>query len=89
MGVDLPDDCTVDRPEMKALPADWASPFPSPTCQAWGTAWCSASGALAIALPSVIVPEEENIMLNTSHPDMARTTLKPIRDFYFDRRLLK
>ena len=89
VGVDLPDNCTIDRPALMALPEDWASPFPSPTCQAWGTAWCSASGALAIALPSVIVPEEENFMLNTSHPDMARVTLKPIRDFYFDRRRLR
>ncbi|MEO8385415.1 MAG: RES family NAD+ phosphorylase [Betaproteobacteria bacterium] len=88
VGVELPGDCKIDHPDIKTLPEDWASPFPSPNCQAWGTAWCHNSGALAIALPSAIVPEEENIIVNTAHPDMAKVTLKPIRRFNFDLRLL-
>lgn len=89
VGADLPDDCKIDQPDMKTLPDDWASPFPSPKCQAWGTAWCNNQSALAIVLPSVIVPEEVNVIVNTAHSDMAKVTLSSIRRFHFDLRLLK
>jgi RES domain-containing protein len=89
VGIDLPADCTIDSPGEAALPEDWASPFPSPACQTWGTKWCIGNQALAMEVPSVIVPEEKNIIINCAHPQTANLVLTPIRRFYFDLRLTK
>jgi hypothetical protein len=47
-----------------------------------------ARTALAVALPSVIVPEERNFVLNVAHTSMAEVRLKPIRRFTYDLRLI-
>lgn len=88
VAIDLPAHVRIETPKIDALPEDWQSPMPSPDCQSWGSTWCKNLSSLAIAVPSVIVPEERNIMLNTAHPAMAKVTLMPIRAFYFDIRLL-
>jgi RES domain-containing protein len=88
VAIDLPDDAPLDRPAIEKLPEDWASPLPSTDCQAWGRRWCRAGKALAIAVPSVIVPEERNYVVNVGHPRMADVRLKSIRRFAYDLRLL-
>jgi RES domain-containing protein len=88
VAVDLPDNAPVDHPTLENLPEDWASPLPSEECQAWGARWCMARTALAVALPSVIVPEERNFVLNVAHTSMAEVRLKPIRRFTYDLRLI-
>lgn len=88
VAIDLPDDAPIDHPPLKDLPEDWASPLPSEDCQAWGAKWCMAGKALALALPSVIVPEERNFVLNVAHSSMAGVRLKSIRRFTYDLRLI-
>ena len=88
VAIDIPDDAAVERPKIEDLPDDWASPFPSEHCQAWGRKWCEAARALALSVPSVIVPEERNYVINVSHAGMQAVTLKAIRRFAFDLRLV-
>ena len=88
IAIDLPEGAAVDRPKMDDLPRDWASPFPSEHCQAWGRKWCEAARALALAVPSVIVPEERNFVINVSHAAMGGVGLRTIRKFAFDLRLI-
>lgn len=55
----------------------------------WGTNWCT-SGAAAIAkVPSVIVPEEVNILINPKHPDAKAITATKIRRWDYDPRLMR
>ena len=89
IAIDVPEDAKIDRPSMDALPEDWASPLPSERCQAWGRQWCEARRALAVAVPSVIVPEERNYLINVGHAAMRGVSLKSIRRFAFDLRVLR
>jgi len=89
VGIDVPDNAPIFRPAVQELPEDWRSPFPSPTCQAWGTAWCHQGKELLMEVPSVIVPEESNFVINSAHLLMAGVTLSPIRAFNFDLRVVK
>jgi RES domain-containing protein len=89
VAIDVPDDAKVDRPSMDAFPEDWATPLPSEGCQAWGRKWCEERRALAVAVPSVIVPEERNYLINVGHAEMKGVALKSIRRFAFDLRLLR
>jgi RES domain-containing protein len=53
----------------------------------WGTAWAAASTALLGDVPSVIVPEESNILVNPRHPDVAAARARKIRKWTYDTRL--
>ena len=88
VAIDIPDDAAIDRPKLDDLPDDWASPLPSEHCQAWGRKWAEKARALALAVPSVIVPEERNYVINVSHSAMKGVELRPIRRFAFDLRLV-
>ena len=48
----------------------------------------SAGRSLSLAAPSVIVPQERNIMLNPAHPDMALVSIVKVEEFRLDERLL-
>jgi len=87
IAIDLPDDAPVDRPAVTDLPSEWANPLPSERAQAWGKRWCDGKSALALAVPSVIVPEERNYLINVAHAGMARVRLERMRRFAFDPRL--
>lgn len=88
VAIDLPETSAIDRPKLDDLPEDWASPLPSENCQAWGRKWCEGARALALAVPSVIVPEERNYLINVTHGEMRGVALETIRRFSFDLRLL-
>jgi RES domain-containing protein len=89
VAIDIPDGAGVIEPERKDLPEDWASPLPSETCQAWGKKWLDAGKTLALPVPSVIIPEETNYLINVAHPRMKDVHLMPLRAFVFDLRLLR
>jgi RES domain-containing protein len=53
----------------------------------WGTAWIQGKTTLLAEVPSVIVPEEHNILINPTHPDAAKLTGTKIRRWTYDQRL--
>lgn len=54
--------------------------------QAIGERWLNRSGTLAFVVPSVIVPQEANYVLNVRHPRFASLVARP-EPFSFDERL--
>jgi RES domain-containing protein len=58
-------------------------------CRLMGTEWARHQRAAAVEVPSVIIPVENNVLLNPAHPKFARIAVsEPVR-FRFDPRLLK
>lgn len=53
----------------------------------WGTAWSQEQTTLLAEVPSVIVPEEHNVLINPDHPDVARISAVKVRRWTYDRRL--
>lgn len=72
------------------LPPDWqriSQPLPT---AALGHAWLQAGRTLALRVPSVIVPQEHNLLLNPAHPEFAQVQLAAEPEpFFFDERLRK
>ncbi len=54
----------------------------------WGSAWLSSGESLVAEVPSVIIPEESNVLLNPAHPDMALVTARKVRRWLYDPRLV-
>jgi RES domain-containing protein len=69
------------------LPDDWlVYPHPAST-QAIGEAWLKAGHTLALAVPSVLAPQEHNIVLNCGHPDFQSLQIDGPEEFPFNPRL--
>ncbi len=69
------------------LPEDWmATPAPDST-KAWGTAQLQM--AVALKVPSVVIPSEYNFVLNPLHVHFAQVRLKGVERFIFDKRIKK
>jgi RES domain-containing protein len=59
----------------------------SESSQEIGRAWFGEGKALALVVPSVIVPQETNYVLNVRHPQFAEVEVAKPESFSFDERL--
>jgi RES domain-containing protein len=55
--------------------------------QRFGDEWLASGRALALAVPSTIVPEESNYLLNPTHPAFTRLKFGRPMSFLVDPRL--
>jgi RES domain-containing protein len=60
---------------------------PLDACRAIGDAWLARGEDLVLRAPSVVIPQEHNIMLNPAHPRMAEVAIVSTQRFKFDPRL--
>ena len=51
--------------------------------------WIESNKQLVMFVPSVIVPEAQNAVINPMHAAYSKVTLTVVRDFAFDARMLK
>lgn len=63
--------------------------FNAKDCQAIGDEWASAKRSLALEVPSMIITQESNCLINPRHPDFKKIKLSKPSPFHFDERLLK
>jgi RES domain-containing protein len=89
VAIDIPDSSAVYCPTMDELPAGWDAMPTSGAAQGFGVAWISSGSSVAIAVPSVIAPEEHNVLLNPVHPDFAKVGMSVVRRFLYEERMLK
>jgi RES domain-containing protein len=72
-----------------SLPVGWeAEPAGQVSIQV-GTAWARSGGSALLMVPSVIVQEEFNVLINPVHADSARITAIKLRKWLYDPRLTK
>ncbi len=56
---------------------------------AWGTAWAAQGASLLAQVPSVIVPEEHNLLINPAHPHASQLRATKLRRWLYDPRALR
>jgi RES domain-containing protein len=86
---DVPDALAVETIKPNQLPAKWQ--LEETHTQRRGDAWHRSKASPLLSVPSVIVPFEGspdvNFLINHSHPDAAKITIKRQEPFTFDPRL--
>jgi RES domain-containing protein len=85
----VPDDAGTALVSAPQFDKVMASPAPLAACRTIGDEWFFQGENLAFQAPSVIVPEDTNIMLNPLHPRMRDVSIVSMRTFHFDPRLLQ
>jgi RES domain-containing protein len=85
--IDIPDNAPATQITIPELERLLSMPDPESACRAIGDQWLARGTELILAAPSVVVPEESNIMLNPAHPSMRKVTILSTQRFQFDQRL--
>jgi RES domain-containing protein len=81
------DEAAIDRLERERLPRYWRASRGLAATRRIGDEWLASGRAVALAVPSVIVPEESNYLLNPHHPGFGRLAFgQPLR-FLLDPRM--
>jgi len=65
----------------------WDAEPPGLVSLDWGTSWVAGSSSLLADVPSVIVPEESNVLINPRHPTAAALGARKVRKWAYDARL--
>jgi RES domain-containing protein len=50
----------------------------------WGTEWVQSGTSLVAEVPSIVVPEESNILISLGHPEAAKLIVRKTRRWTFD-----
>jgi RES domain-containing protein len=79
-------DALVEK--LAVLPARWTEAPPPPATRRIGDLWVQEARSAVLELPSVIIPEEPNFLLNPAHPDFSEIKIGKAKPFSFDPRLL-
>jgi RES domain-containing protein len=90
MVIDIP----IAKPEMvleikqSELPSNWNTLQSYPRLQEIGSKWYENKASLILKVPSAMIPQEHNFVINTAH-DSFKTQIKLIdlEDFFWDGRL--
>jgi RES domain-containing protein len=77
----------VERLAPGRLPRDWRTSRGLSATQQLGDEWLATRRALALAVPSIVVPEESNFLLNPAHPAFAGLKISAPTPFVLDPRL--
>ena len=83
--LDIPDNNFI-KIEVNDLPADWDVPDIRPFTQKTGDQFLKSQKKLALSVPSVLMPEENNYIINPMHPDFRKVKIIDQRRILFDKR---
>jgi RES domain-containing protein len=88
VAADLPDDPSLEwRYDPADLPDDWSSPEDGGGATEWGERFLRGRSHLYMRVPSTIVGEGVNLVINPEHPAYKDVALSIVRSFSFDPRM--
>lgn len=72
--------------KISSLPKTWLSEPAGMGSISVGDKWLAKCASALLQVPSVIVHEEHNILINPAHPDSKNIQTKVVRQFFYDSR---
>ena len=86
--IDVPDDIWASRQRLRRPPpVGWDAIAEGMVSRNEGSAWLKSARTALLAVPSVIIGEEDNVLLNPAHADSARVVATKVRRFVYDARV--
>jgi RES domain-containing protein len=85
--IEAPDDVHVQRVSIEQLPADWTQH--TEVTRALGDRWLTKGSGALLSVPSAIVPETFNVLVNPAHQDAKRIVVVHAGEHAIDPRLLE
>lgn len=87
--IEVPDSLDSETVRISELPDNWKD-YPAPFDLAKiGDRWKRKNETIALRVPSVVVKDEWNVLLNPDHRHFPQLTFSRIEDYFYDSRLLR
>lgn len=87
--IEIPDDLLMLEVNIDDLPHGWDAKPPTTITQSIGDDFVSQNEAAVLKVPSSIVPEESNYLINPNHPEAKRIKVKSTSLLSFDPRFIQ
>lgn len=90
MEILIPDILSVEEVKLKLLDEkdlNWFKPTNFLVTQEIGDRWIAFASSPVLKVPSAIIPQEYNYLINCNHPQFAQITIKKVVKFRLDERL--
>ena len=92
IGAEITDDIAVETMDLDNIiqlsPNGRTYPAPSILAE-YGDRWLNEKRTAVLVVPSAVVPQENNYLLNPEHPDFEKITITTPEPFSFDSRMWK
>ena len=87
--LDVPDDVWKARTvlDLSAAPVGWDALPEGMVSLSYGDSWLASHATAILLVPSIVVPEEQNILINPSHAEGAFINATKVRKWLYDSRL--
>ena len=85
--VEAADGTSSERVDVAELDDGWQQNIPGTTRV--GNSWLARTSSALLAVPSAIMPETSNWLINPEHPHMQKLSIQWHRPFLLDKRLLR
>ena len=71
----------------KTLPANWKRRPTPASVRAIGDEWVASARSAVLQVPSIVIPGENNYLINIAHPEFRKLVIGKPRPYRFDPRL--
>ena len=89
LSISVPSGLAIEEVKLSKLPKNWRS-FPAPLqIKRLGDDWVKKNGSLVLKVPSVMVGNEYNYLINPAHNDIGKIKIIKKEKFSIDERFLK
>ncbi|MEQ8713162.1 MAG: RES family NAD+ phosphorylase [Cyclobacteriaceae bacterium] len=76
-----------DTYEVRDLPENWRSLAAYSKLQGLGSFWYNHGDTALLRIPSAVIPQEHNYLMNTRHVDFKEVAISDVEDYFWDERL--
>lgn len=87
ISIEIPENIHIHELESEYLPTDWKSIPHAHSTQEIGDRFVYDGIFAVLKVPSVVVQDEFNFLINPTHPDAKKISINAIESFNFDERL--
>lgn len=83
------DEDLIEQFKIKELPKNWRKIAAYSRLQKMGSSWYKNQESLILKVPSAVIKQEYNYVINTKHPDFKKENIDLIRTeaYFWDKRL--
>jgi RES domain-containing protein len=85
--IQIPQEVSIHEFKLEELPFDWKSFQQMPFTQSLGDEWIKSSKSAVLKVPSSIIQQEYNYLVNPAHKDFSKIIIKTVDPFVFDERI--
>jgi RES domain-containing protein len=86
---EVPNDLRHEKITFVGLPANWRDAAAPPELARFGDEFVARSEHCLLLVPSVLAPEENNLLINPAHADFARIAIQPLQPLRYDARMFR